>query len=185
MTAIISPLLGSEHNRWHRGTGGRPPSFSPATLLKVAYDYFEWAEQNPIGTHKISVSNGEEINSYQMTPRPLLITEFCLYAGINEDTWYTYCHKVDYSETCKLIKNAIYNQKLQGAAVGLFKENIIARHLGLTDKKETKVSIEDSNQRLTQSTGSMLEQLQSAAIESSCETIGIQHDETPTDNGDN
>ena len=34
------------------------------------------------------------------------------------------------------IEEIIYNQKFEGAAVGIFNSNIIARDLGLSDKKD-------------------------------------------------
>lgn len=42
----------------------------------------------------------------------------------------------DFNTVCAHIRATIYDQKFSGAASGFFKENIIARELGLTDKKD-------------------------------------------------
>lgn len=42
----------------------------------------------------------------------------------------------DFGGVIRAIGNIIYQSKFDGAVVGLYKENIIARDLGLTEKKE-------------------------------------------------
>lgn len=39
------------------------------------------------------------------------------------------------------VETTIYTQKFEGAAVGAFNSNIIARDLGLADKKEIDASV--------------------------------------------
>ena len=48
----------------------------------------------------------------------------------------------DFSQVITRIEKIIYNQKFTGAAAGFLNSNIIARDLGLSDKKETKLSVE-------------------------------------------
>jgi hypothetical protein len=40
------------------------------------------------------------------------------------------------------IKEQIFNHNLSRAAVGMYKENLIARQLGLADKNQTNISVE-------------------------------------------
>lgn len=47
-----------------------------------------------------------------------------------------------YAAIIRAIKSEIYEDKFVGAAVGIFNNNIIARDLGLTDKKEVDVKTE-------------------------------------------
>ncbi len=58
-----------------------------------------------------------------------------------------YIHNTDdkyseYSAIIRVIRAEIYEDKYTGAAVGIFQHNIIARDLGLTDKKEVDVKTE-------------------------------------------
>lgn len=51
----------------------------------------------------------------------------------------------DYQLILKRISNCIYHNKFTGAAIGIFKENIIARDLGLKEKTESDVNIKPFN----------------------------------------
>lgn len=51
----------------------------------------------------------------------------------------------DYAAIIKHIGRVIYNNKLSGAVIGIFKENIIARDLGLKDKTETELNVKPFN----------------------------------------
>ena len=51
-------------------------------------------------------------------------------------TFYEYAKKDDYSNITTRIEDAIYQQKLEGAAADLLNPNIIARELGLKDQQE-------------------------------------------------
>lgn len=48
----------------------------------------------------------------------------------------------DFSEVIRVISNIMYAQKFEGASVGVFNANIIARDLGLKDSTETNVKVE-------------------------------------------
>jgi hypothetical protein len=47
----------------------------------------------------------------------------------------------EYAPIVTRIRNYIFANNLKGAAVGVFQQNIIARKLGLTDKKEIKAEV--------------------------------------------
>lgn len=46
-----------------------------------------------------------------------------------------------FSEVIRAINNIIYQSKFDGATVGLYKENIISRDLGLIDKSEVNATM--------------------------------------------
>ena len=48
----------------------------------------------------------------------------------------------EFSTIIRAIKQEIYADKYAGASVGIYQHNIIARDIGLVDKKESKVKIE-------------------------------------------
>lgn len=52
----------------------------------------------------------------------------------------------EFSAIITRIGDIIYNQKFEGAAVGAFNANIIARDLGLSDKSEIKADVNNKHQ---------------------------------------
>ena len=135
-----------ENQFWKaRSSHGRSKIFeSPDVLWQAACEYFEWVEENP--WHKYDpVKAGPNFGESVLTPvgRPMTLTGLCLFLDISKDTFDNYCsNKEDYKDyfvIANKIKDIIRNQKFEGAAVGVFNANIIARDLGLIDKTEHDV----------------------------------------------
>jgi len=115
---------------------GRPKKYSPATLWKKAAEYFAWNDKHPLIERKV-FSNGYSTNLKRM--RPLTETSFCLFAGIDENTFQRYKGHDDYKDfwaVTECISKIIYQQKFDGAAVDFFNANIISRELGLIDRQK-------------------------------------------------
>lgn len=117
---------------------GAPPKFkTPQELAKVASDYFEWVEENPLLSDE--VYGAKEPTHFDMKKmRAMTIQGLCIFARISLQTWHNYKAKSAFIEVCSRIESVIYNQKFEGAASGLLNPNIIARDLGLVDKKEVE-----------------------------------------------
>ena len=77
--------------------------------------------------------------------RAMTIAGFCLFARITRDTFNRYEKDKAYSDICALIKEVIYTQKLEGAAADLLNPAIVARELGLADKKDVTTNGESLN----------------------------------------
>jgi hypothetical protein len=63
-----------------------------------------------------------------------------LFLDINRGTWNEWRNQDDYSEVITRAEEVIYSQKFAGAAADLLNANIIARDLGLTDRREVRQS---------------------------------------------
>lgn len=138
---------------------GRKKLFeSPGLLWEAACEYFQWCDDHPwvqIETTtkqiKIKAKAGEEdtikpISDVKEIPtaRPYTIEGFCLYCSASR-SWWSEFKKADHEgflEVTTRIDQTIYRQKFEGAAVGAFNANIIARDLGLSDKKEHVVNLD-------------------------------------------
>lgn len=112
----------------------------PEELWIKAIEYFQWCDENPWYKND-PVKAGDHFGETVKTPtqRPYTISGLCLFLGISQDTLLNYEKKEGYEAyfgITRAIKEIIYTQKFEGAAVGAFKENIIARDLGLVDKRE-------------------------------------------------
>lgn len=121
-----------------RSKHGRDKIFSdPNIFWEASCEYFEatdkrkWIRKDWVGKDAIEVS--------RETETPYTISGLCLFLDIDEDTLNNYGTKAKYKDFFGIVsrvKKIIFTQKFEGAAVGAFNANIIARDLGLTDKKE-------------------------------------------------
>jgi len=120
-----------------RSTHGRNPIFeSPEHLYEACGEYFQWVEDNPLIAAESVKFQG--IGKTMMVPkmRAMTITGLCNFLDISFPTWKDYKSKPDFSDICARVENIIYQQKLEGAAADMLNHAIIARELGLTEKKE-------------------------------------------------
>lgn len=122
---------------------GRPKKYSPVTLWKTALKYFVWVDKHPYQEQKV-FSNKHRTK----VPKLRAMTEraFCLFAGIDENTFQRYKTHDDYKDfwaVSNAISKLIYTQKFEGAAADFFNPNIIARDLGLIDKKSLDIDYEN------------------------------------------
>ena len=129
-----------------RSKHGRDSLFkSPKKLWEAASEYFEWCDQNPwIREETTTKPHGAEHKKIP-TARPYTLTGLCIYLDVNNRYFFEFKN----SETCKnskdfstivtRIEEIIYTQKFEGAAVGAFNANIIARDLGLRDNQDIDI----------------------------------------------
>ena len=131
-----------------RTTHGRDKIFSSSDVLWAAcVEYFEWVEDNPLWEHKVFSFQGAITETSVPKMRAMTISGLCLFLGITDDTWRNYGTKEEYSDFFGIVEHVektIYEQKFTGAAADMLNPSIIARDLGLSDKRD-----------LTSSDGSM------------------------------
>lgn len=132
-----------------RSKHGRDKIFSlPEILWESACEYFEWCDNNPLledTIQKIKINGvGEEIR-HEPLPKMRAYTWEGLELFLDIGSLREYKTNPDYkdfSQVISRIERIMYNQKFTGAASGFFNPSIIARDLGLADKSETKVTVE-------------------------------------------
>lgn len=115
---------------------------TPQLMLEAAYEYFEWCDKHPWVKHE-ALKSGERIGKTVKVPtsRPYTLSGLCLYIGTNSHYFEHFKMSLrgqheDFSSVIKHIEEVIRTQKFEGASVGAFNANIIARDLGLVDKKD-------------------------------------------------
>lgn len=156
-----------------RSKHGRDKLFeTPALLWEAACEYFEWCDNNPfyeaeqikqVGKGYIDEQSGQYVEPNRIVElpkmRPYTIQGLCLYLDCNTKYFNDFEDALkqkddqqskDFSEIVTRIRDVIYNQKFSGAAAGFLNANIIARDLGLADKKEIDqktivVDVDDDN----------------------------------------
>lgn len=132
-----------------RSKHGRDKIFkSPDALWEAACEYFEWCDANPLledTIQKVKINGiGEEIQHEPITKMRAYTwegLELFLDVSSLRDYKTKESHK-DFIQVITRIEKIMYNQKFTGAASGFFNPSIIARDLGLADKSETTVKVE-------------------------------------------
>lgn len=120
-----------------RSTHGRKPLWSNTDDLKDAcYQWFQWVEDNPLTEYKVAQFQGEAVSMELPKMRAMTIGGLCIYLGMTFETWCQYKKKDGFSEVCAEVEQVIYNQKFVGASADLLNSSIIARDLGLADKRD-------------------------------------------------
>lgn len=127
---------------------GRPLGtfkFTPESLELAWQQYFAWCDDNPWYKYEQSKAGG--LVKIPVS-RPYTEAGFCAFhdLGINyiKQLWEAVKDRDDeeskkYSSVITRARAKCYAQKFEGAAVGAFNGNIIARDLGLADKTESEV----------------------------------------------
>jgi hypothetical protein len=131
-----------ENSFWKvRLKSGRDKIFSsPQHLWDAAIQYFQWCDNNP-WYRKEAVKGGDLAGKLISVPtqRPYTLSGLCLYLDVTRETFDNYGKEESYKDFFDIvtrIRETIYTQKFEGAAVGAYNANIIIRDLGLREKTE-------------------------------------------------
>lgn len=119
-----------------RSKHGRDKIFQkPENLWDAAEEYFQWVEDNPLKEGKATQFQGKFVYGEVNKMRAMTIQGFCRFVHIDFTTWELYKERDDFIQVTRSIESVIYEQKFTGAAAELLSANIIARDLGLAEKK--------------------------------------------------
>jgi hypothetical protein len=142
--------LGNQYWRL-RETHGRDKEYeTPDELLSECIKYFEWVDQSPwykneqLKTPVVkSVDKETGVKEYTTiaqipTARPYTIVGLCVHLGITFKTWKEYCKREGFVQITSRVEEVIETQQFEGASVGAFNANIIARKQGLSDSNVLK-----------------------------------------------
>lgn len=121
-----------------RSSHGANPKFQEASdLWDACLEYFEWVERNPLKEQKIVSSGGKAIVKSMNKMRAMSIGGLCIFLDVTDRTWRDWrSDREDLLPIITRVEQIIRTQKFEGASADLLNPNIIARDLGLADKKE-------------------------------------------------
>lgn len=151
------------HPIW--GNPLKPKEYTPEEFWLGALEYFEWSNKNPWikkeqkkGNTNLKVEGDFKVNKKATeilsglvnipTERPYSLEALCNYLNISLQTFYNYANKDGYEtyfEICARIRQIIDSQHFEGGMTGAFDAGIVARKLGLVDKKQTDLNIPNLN----------------------------------------
>lgn len=121
-----------------RSSHGRNPLFTdPDALWGACCEYFDWNDANPLYEDNLVTFQGHATHEPLAKMRAMTISGLCMFLDVDETTWRGW--RADRADLIPIISRAesvIYRQKFEGASASMLNPNIIARDLGLADKKE-------------------------------------------------
>ena len=121
-----------------RSKHGRDKIFKSPKILQEAVDeYFQATSERSVTEQHWVGKDGDEVVKHHYVP--FTIQGLCNFLDISFQTWENYKNKEGYEDYFDVITRAeqiIYQQKFEGPATGFYNPNIIARDLGLVDKKD-------------------------------------------------
>lgn len=142
---------------------GRPRLFEdPKVLQQAIEDYYIWSDRNPWFKNDI-IKSGERAGEVVQIPvtRPYTIERLCSFLGVGKNFFEQFEKSLaidppDELPERKKIREQLSGiitrmrqdkiaQNLEGAIVYAFNANIIARHLGMVDKKDISTGGESLN----------------------------------------
>ena len=133
-----------------RTTHGRDKIFaSNETLWDACCEYFKWVEDNPLLESKSYQFQGVPFQDTVAKMRAMTISGLVTFLNIDRSTWTAWKTDKDFSATVTRVEDIIYDQKFSGAAADLLNASLIGRDLGLVDKREDNIKVQDANITIT------------------------------------
>ena len=123
---------------------GAPRKFeTPEALAEAVAEYFEHVDDNPL-----------EVGASGKRMRAATLAGLCQFIGITTQAWGLWRGEGEHSRpdlfsVMALAEDAMREQKFTGAAAGLLNANIIARDLGLAEKREEQVNLNVTGVEIT------------------------------------
>jgi hypothetical protein len=118
---------------------------TPELLLEAAYEYFKQCDENPWYKNEAIKSGMDAGKIIQIPVRtPYTFEGLYSFLGISRIGYMNYEKDEKYEVYFTItthIRSIIERNQIEGASVGAYNPNIIARLLGLVDKSETKTEL--------------------------------------------
>jgi len=116
--------------------------YDPQELRDRAFEYFDYM-RGKVWNRVEPIRSGDLAGTLYEVPTscPLDLKGFLLFAGFGVRRWETYKADEAYAEVCEWIEMVIETQNYEGAAVGAYNANLIARRHKITDRQETTASV--------------------------------------------
>lgn len=114
--------------------GGDGRKLSIEQVLTKAQEYIDYCRNEPLKETDFRGKDAIKVTVPKM--RAMHIKGLCHWLGITHTTWIEWKKDKKYSKVIAHVEQVMYAYKFEGAAAGFLNPNIIARDLGLVEKKE-------------------------------------------------
>lgn len=136
------------NNYWEfREKDGREKKYTPREWYDKILEYCNWM-QGRVWNKMEAIKSGDMAGTLIQIPTltPMSIGGFCLFAGIDRRTFDNYENTKGYEDYFPITawgREIIETNQFEGATVGAYNPNIIARKLGLVDKQDLTTNGKD------------------------------------------
>jgi len=131
-----------------KGVGQPKKIPNSETLYEWFEGYKHWSSENPVTKMDFKGKDADEV-TYEID-RPLSWMNFKVWLYKNHSVGFSTVEDykankddvyAEYSEIIRVIDAEIFGQQYDGAASGVYQQNIVARRLGLVEKSENKTEL--------------------------------------------
>ncbi len=130
----------------------------PADFVRACESYFAWCSANPVVSEK-AWGGAFGVNTHETEhTRPYTTSGLAAFIGVSEETIHRWGnpnqvgYRPDLASAVKAIKNAIREQKLSGAAAGIYNPLIISLDLGMrANRQEQEEKSLETNLKIDES----------------------------------
>ena len=134
-------LAGNRFWQQRSSHGAKPKFENSSDLWHACAEYFEWNADNPLYEARPFAFQGLVTIAHVEKMRAMTIGALCMFLDVTHKQWIEWRKdRADLSEVMAWAENVIYRQKFEGASADMLNPNIIARDLGLADKKDLSSS---------------------------------------------
>ena len=121
-----------------RSSAGIKPIFdSPEPLRKACTEYFRWNADNPLLEDTLVAYKGTVTHEPLARMRAMTLHGLCQFLDVTAQSWGNWRRgRPDLEEVIEWAESVIYRQKFEGASADMLNASIIARELGLADRRE-------------------------------------------------
>lgn len=130
---------------------GRPLLYTPDELLDQFELYLKDRKKRKIVIEETETGQTGETEYDKAKKRrkhhPLSVRDFCVFLNASYEWWKKLPE--DFLPVKNVIANNIYVYQLKGAELGEFNANIVARELGLADKKDVSATVQEIPKEFT------------------------------------
>lgn len=132
-----------------RSKHGRDKIFqTPEAMWEAACEYFQWCQDNPLISVEIYGKDAIECKVPKM--RPFTMEGVCHFMGVNTNYFRDFSLGLagkddqtskDFSQIVTRIRETIERQQYEGASSGFLNSSIVAKKLGLSEKREIAATV--------------------------------------------
>ena len=116
-----------------KGARVRSDNYNPEQIWQLAMRYFEWCDANPFIEDKVGFFEGTPTNGEVKKQRPYSLDGLCIALGIARNTWNQWRKNPTFSDLVSQLDMILREQKVSGAAAGIFNASIVSRLEGLAE----------------------------------------------------
>lgn len=113
---------------------------SPQVMLDAVYEFLALKSESTIDKPELLKGGDAAGTQCNLTTKDYpTLAELAHFLGFKTlQSWYNYKERPDFLEVITHAEEIIKTWKIKGASVGAYNQSIVARDLGLADKKEVK-----------------------------------------------